>query len=296
MERFHDELFSDVFVCDGELDFHDYYYDSPFLTDENTCLYRIHRTGIDHELPKLFQVERSASTKYCEIFCILSGRGYLEYGGKHYEMRPNQLVLLPAHEPHKYWNDATEPMGKVWIEFYGANANQIIHNLLRTHGPILEGPLFPDICAQVCLIQQRLMINKYYQPSTEIYQLLYTIMQNSEADYPLQMSENHAVNFLLVEAYINAHMSRKIVNAELADICGLSLQHFMKQFRAHYGIPPQEYIMRKRIRKAKYTLLNTDLSIDAISETLGFCNTSHFIRRFSEATGMSPAKFRKNRS
>lgn len=295
MERFHDELFSDVFVCDGELDFHDYYYDSPFLTDENTCLYRIHRTGIDHELPKLFQVERSASTKYCEIFCILSGRGYLEYGGKHYEMRPNQLVLLPAHEPHKYRNDATEPMGKVWIEFYGANANQIIHNLLRTHGPILEGPLFPDICAQVCLIQQRLMINKYYQPSTEIYQLLYTIMQNSEADYPLQMSENHAVNFLLVEAYINAHMSRKIVNSELADICGLSLQHFMKQFRAHYGIPPQEYIMRKRIRTAKYTLLNTDLSIDAISETLGFCNTSHFIRRFSEATGMSPAKFRKNR-
>jgi AraC-like DNA-binding protein len=90
-------------------------------------------------------------------------------------------------------------------------------------------------------------------------------------------------------------MSRKIVNAELAEICGLSLQHFMKQFRAHYGMPPQEYIMRKRIRKARYTLLNTDLSIDAISESLGFCNTSHFIRRFSEATGMSPAKFRKNR-
>jgi AraC-like DNA-binding protein len=76
----------------------------------------------------------------------------------------------------------------------------------------------------------------------------------------------------------------------------LITKEVMKRFREYYGIPPQEFIMRKRIRKAKYTLLNTDLSIDAISESLGFCNTSHFIRRFSEATGFSPAKFRKKQN
>ena len=295
MERSFDAQFSDVFVCDGDPDFHDYHYVSPFLTDESSCLYRLHRTGIVQELPKLFQVERSASTKYCEIFCILSGRGFLEYGGKLYELRPNQLVLLQAHEPHKYWNDPNHPMGKVWMEIYGANTNVIIGNLIKMYGPILEGPLFPDVCAQVCLIQQRLMINKYYQPSLEIYRVLFTIMQNSESDYPLQMTEDRAINFLMIEAYINAHMSHKIANAELADLCGLSLQHFIKQFRAHYHIPPQEYIMRQRIRKAKYTLVNTNLSIDSIAESLGFCNTSHFIRRFSEAVGMSPAKYRKAR-
>lgn len=293
MGRFHDELFSDVFICDGELDFHDYYYDSPYVTDENTCLFQVHRTGVDHQLPTLFLVERSASTKYCEIFCILSGKGYLEYGGKYYELQPNQIVLLPAHEPHKYWNDADNPMGKVWLEFYGANSNEIIQNLLRTHGPIVDGLLFSDICAQVCLIQQRLMINPKYLASVEIYQLLHTLMQSSETNVSLKMSEDHAINFLLVEAYINAHISRKIPNAELAQVCGLSLQHFMKQFRAHYRLPPQEYIMQKRVRKAVHILLNTDYSVDDISESLGFCNTSHFIRRFSESTSYTPAQYRK---
>ena len=52
--------------------------------------------------------------------------------------------------------------------------------------------------------------------------------------------------------------------------------------------------MRQRIKKAQYTLLQTNLSVDSIAESLGFCNTSHFIRRFSEATGMSPVKYRKS--
>jgi AraC-like DNA-binding protein len=263
------------------------------VTDENSCLFRVHRTGVGHQLPTLFRVERSATTKYCEIFCILSGKGYLEYGGKHYELQPNQIVLLPAHEPHKYWNDADTPMGKVWLEFYGANANEIIRNLLRTHGPIVEGLLFSDICAQVCLIQQRLMINPKYLASVEIYQILHTLMQSSDSNISFEISEDRTINFLLVEAYINAHISRKIPNAELAQVCGLSLQHFMKQFRAHHRLPPQEYIMQKRIRKAGHILLNTDYSVDDISDSLGFCNTSHFIRRFSEATSYTPAQYRK---
>ena len=89
------------------------------------------------------------------------------------------------------------------------------------------------------------------------------------------------------------NIAYKIPNAELAQVCGLSLQHFMKQFRAHYRLPPQEYIMQKRVRKAVHILLNTDYSVDDISESLGFCNTSHFIRRFSESTSYTPAQYRK---
>lgn len=293
MEYIYDAPFSDVFRCDGDLEFHDYHYVSPFQTDITTYLYRVHRTGIDRVLPKLFEVERSAATRYCEIFCILSGKGYLEYGGRTYELRRNQLILLAAHEPHKYRSDASNPMGKVWLEFYGANADDLVRHLIDLHGPIIEGPLFPDVCAQICLLQQRLMINSYYQPSLEIYRVLLTMLQYSEMSYPLKLTEDRTMNFLLVEAYINAHMSRKITNTELADICGISLPHFIKQFKAHYRQTPQEYIMQRRIKKAEYTLQRTNLTVDSIAESLGFCNTSHFIRRFSEANGLSPMKYRR---
>lgn len=294
MEYIYDAPFSDVFRCDGDIDFHDYYYVSLFQTDEQSYLYRVHRTGIEHTLPKLLEVERSAATKYCEIFCILSGKGYLEYRGKSYELHRNQLILLASHEQHKYWSDSQDPMGKVWLEIYGGDAHRIIRHLIDLNGPVLEGPLFSDICAQVCLIQQRLMVNAYYQPSLEIYKVLLAMLQSSEIVSPLKLTEDSKMNFLMVEAYINAHMSRKITNAELAEICGVSLQHFIKQFREQYQETPQDFIMRQRMKKAQYALRQTNLSVDSIAEALGFCNTSHFIRRFSEVMGTSPAKYRKS--
>jgi transcriptional regulator GlxA family with amidase domain len=51
--------------------------------------------------------------------------------------------------------------------------------------------------------------------------------------------------------------------------------------------------MKWRIKKAKFALTQTGLSVDSIAESLGFCNASHFIRRFSEETGKTPMVFRK---
>ena len=296
MEYLNDAQFADVFLCDGEQDFHDYHYVSPFQTDESSLLYRVHRTGIVHSLPHLFAVERSDASKYCEIFCILSGQGTLEFRGDTYPLRRNQLVLLPAHEAHKYSSDPDHPMGKVWLEFYGANTNDLIRHLIKQHGPVIEGLLFPDICAQICLLQQRLMINPYYQPSLELYRVLLTMLQHSEISAPMKLCNDQRMNYPLVEAYINAHMSRKILNTELADLCNLSTQHFIKQFKEHYRVTPQEYIMSQRVKKAQYILLHTSLPIDSIAESLGFCNTSHFIRRFSEVLGCSPMKYRKTQT
>lgn len=293
MEYIYDAPFSDVFCCNGDINFHDYYYVSPYQMDANSYLYRVHRTGIEHNLPTLLKVERSAATEYCEIFCILSGRGFLEYRGRVYELHRNQLVLLAAHEPHKYWCDETDPMGKTWLEIYGGDAERIISHLIDLNGPVVDGPIFSDICAQVSLIQQRLMVNSYYQPSLEIYRVLLTMLQGSEIVSPPQLTEDSKMNFLLVEAYINAYMYRKITNTELAKVCGVSLPYFIKLFKEQYRETPQEFILRQRMKKARYALMQTNLSVDSIAESLGFCNTSHFIRRFSETAGMSPAKYRK---
>jgi AraC-like DNA-binding protein len=293
MEYIYDAPFSDVFVCDGDVDFHDYYYISPYQTDESSYLYYVHRTGIERMIPKLFRVERTEATQYCEIFCILSGRGFLEYRGKTYQLKRNQLVVLTAHEPHKYYSDPDDPMGKVWLEFYGADAGRITRHIIDQQSPIIEGSIFSDVCAAICLIQQRLMINKYYQPSLEVYRVLLSFLKTSEIAYPLELSEDNNTNFLLVEAYINAHMSEKITNEQLAAVCGVSVQYFIRLFREHYHVTPQEYIMKWRIKKAKFALTQTGLSVDSIAESLGFCNASHFIRRFSEETGKTPMVFRK---
>ena len=56
------------------------------------------------------------------------------------------------------------------------------------------------------------------------------------------------------------------------------------------------YINDLRIEKAKPLLLHSDSSVTEIALEVGFNNTSYFIKKFQQATGMSPHKFRRNLS
>lgn len=292
MEHIYDAPFCSVFRCDGDVHFHDYYYISPQTMDEHALMYQVHRAGIEHRLPSVFEVARDADASFTHIFCILSGTGYLEYGNKIHVLRPNQLVLLPAHIAHRYWCDPGDPMGKVWMEICGGDSGRIAWHVLQQHGPVIDTDQFSDICAQICMLQQRLMMDPCYEASLEVFQILHTIVFGDKGALPA-VREQDRVNFVMAETFINAHLSRKITNRELAEVCGLSLQHFNKLFKENYGLTPQEYIMQQRLTKAQYALLHTDHSIVTISETFGFCDTSHFIRRFSEKYGVSPSKYKK---
>ena len=90
MEYIYDAPFADKFVCNGELEWHDFYYINPHGTDENACVYQLNRTGMEWQCPPLFQVERSGRTPCCEIFCILAGRGTLFYRGETYILHKDQ--------------------------------------------------------------------------------------------------------------------------------------------------------------------------------------------------------------
>jgi len=291
MEHIYDAPFCSEFRCDGDIHFHDYYYISPQPVDEHSLLYHIHRAGIEQRLPKVFEVVRDASSCFVHFFCVLSGSGYLEFDGKLFTIHANQLCFLPAHQAHRYWCDPDDPMGMVWMEICGGDADRIACHLLQQHGPVIEGELFSGICSQICLIQQRLMMDAYYDPSLEVYRLLHTMICSSRITS--QWGGSIQPGFARVETYIRAHLSGKIMNAELAHVFGASLQHFLKLFKENYGIAPQEYIMRQRLTMAQHSLLHSEQPIDDIAETLGFYDTSHFIRRFSKKYGMPPVQYRK---
>jgi mannose-6-phosphate isomerase-like protein (cupin superfamily) len=44
-----------------------------------------------------------------QVFYVLSGRMTVEVGGKVFHVEPGGLVVFPANEPHRNWNEGTEP-------------------------------------------------------------------------------------------------------------------------------------------------------------------------------------------
>lgn len=98
-----------------------------------------------------------------------------------------------------------------------------------------------------------------------------------------------------VMEFVDAHLNENIGLAALAAETGLSAHHFGKAFKASFGVPPGQYVTRRRIHRAKELLLSDHQSISQIAHALGFCSHSHLSDVFRRLTGMTPSEFRKKR-
>lgn len=99
--------------------------------------------------------------------------------------------------------------------------------------------------------------------------------------------------FELVADYVSNRLADRITLDDLGCLIGLSRYHFSATFRAATGVSPYQYVLRRRVERAKYLLsLDTD-SLASISGDCGFLDQSHFTRVFSQMTGTTPARFRQ---
>jgi AraC family transcriptional regulator len=93
--------------------------------------------------------------------------------------------------------------------------------------------------------------------------------------------------------FMEAHADRRISLGDLAQAVGLSRIYFAAQFRKATGLRPHEYILRRRIDKAKELLAKTDLSIVEIALTVGFSTQAHFTTVFKGFAGLTPLRWRQ---
>jgi AraC-like DNA-binding protein len=92
--------------------------------------------------------------------------------------------------------------------------------------------------------------------------------------------------------YINDHLSEKIELRSLAAITSWKEHHFIRVFTKLMGVTPYQYILSRKIDKAKILLMDDNLAITSISFELGFQSHSNFINAFKKITNTTPEAFR----
>lgn len=96
-----------------------------------------------------------------------------------------------------------------------------------------------------------------------------------------------------VEEYVDANLSRDITLADLANLSCMSIDHFLRSFRAARGTTPYRYVLGERMRRASMLLRTTATPIGEIATECGFRNLSHFSVKFHAEFGVSPSRFRR---
>ncbi len=94
--------------------------------------------------------------------------------------------------------------------------------------------------------------------------------------------------------YIKEHMSEDVTVANIAEALHVAPNYFSRLFKRITGEGCNEYIVRKRIEKAKNLLETTSLKIYKIAVIVGYNDTNYFSLAFKKNTGLSPTKYRED--
>lgn len=95
-----------------------------------------------------------------------------------------------------------------------------------------------------------------------------------------------------VSTYIEEHLAEDLSLSELAAVAYLSSYHFARLFKASTGFAPHQYVIGRRIERAKLLLSTTNWSLAAIAHAVGFAHESHLALHFKRLTGLLPSSYR----
>jgi AraC family transcriptional regulator len=97
-----------------------------------------------------------------------------------------------------------------------------------------------------------------------------------------------------VVEYIEEHLDGSPSLEQMAATAHLSVYHFARQFRAATGLPPHQYVISRRVERAKQLLQEGDLSLAEVAAAAGFADQSKLSHTFKRVVGVSPRQFRRS--
>ena len=95
-----------------------------------------------------------------------------------------------------------------------------------------------------------------------------------------------------VQQFIVHNLEQPLTIADLARQAALSRSRFKARFKTEVGMPPVDYVMRKKIERAQALLLGGDHTVTNVAFSLGFSTSQYFATVFKRYTGQTPSGFR----
>ncbi len=93
--------------------------------------------------------------------------------------------------------------------------------------------------------------------------------------------------------YIAAHLDEELSVKQLSALVYISPDHLTRVFKRRYGKSISEVILERRMALAGELLKKENMSIAAVSGSVGFSNYSYFSEQFKKVYGMTPRDYQK---
>lgn len=96
-----------------------------------------------------------------------------------------------------------------------------------------------------------------------------------------------------VTDFVNDNLSTDLGLSEMAGVANLSQYHFSRQFKRSTGLSPHQYVIQRRVERARELLSKTDLSVGDVASAVGFTHQSHLAHHVRRHFGVAPSSLRR---
>jgi AraC family transcriptional regulator len=161
-------------------------------------------------------------------------------------------------------------------QFYDAPVSRML-NLLRDEATTggLCGPLYAEHLAHALALR------------------LLTITHNGKSLYHPPIANLSSSSLRRTIERIEANPAAQFDLSGLAAENGYSKAHFLRIFRAATGLAPHQYIVRRRLERAKQLMRKRSLTLLDIALESGFASDAHLSKSFRQHFGVNPSEFRR---
>jgi AraC family transcriptional regulator len=94
-----------------------------------------------------------------------------------------------------------------------------------------------------------------------------------------------------VVEYVMDNLAADLALADLAAVAHLSEFHFARLFKESTGQAPHQFLIERRVERAKELLAEGRLTLAEVAAAVGFSDQSHFTRHFKRRVGATPKRF-----
>jgi len=233
-------------------------------------------------------------TPFTVLQHTIAGAGNLQFDRRRYRPGPGETMLVVVPHNHRYWLEEGGRWEFFWISMSGAEAVRIHLAIQAAVGPVFR--LRPATIDHLADCSLRLIEGAgetagsasaiAYEATMALYDDVF-----GSPGIDSTAAENSAIR--RVVSHIRANLDKELTVQELAVIAGLSRAHFSRLFANSEGVPPAEFVLQERMRRAARLLAShAQLPVKEVACLTGFDDQNYFAKVFRRFFGTSPTEFR----
>jgi AraC family transcriptional regulator len=216
--------------------------------------------------------------------------------------RPGSILVVPAGSPARWrWSSHSDSL-HVFLEpalVARVAAEAFDLDPARASVPPLDGLDLPQLRAAMLAVNDELTAEAAggELAAESLANLLAVhLIRNVSAPRPPTRRTDGALpqrKLRAVLEYIEEHLDAGLTLEQMAAAAHLSPYHFARQFKRATGLPPHQYVIARRVERARHLLQGGgDLSLAEVAARAGFSDQSQFSHHFKRHVGVRPGQFR----